>query len=495
MIVVQRLKKALEKTPILLRLARGSFWIFISTVVTRLLSLVSTILIARVLGKEQYGELSIYMSTMDLAGLVAGFGIGTTINKYVAEYKRKDPEKASRIIGFLLMVVAALGVTIASAMFVAAPWIAEVILKRGSEAGLLRAGSITLLLSPCCGVLSESLVGFEAFKKTAFINFWQGLILPTIVVSTVFLIGKYSVIVANIISGILGIVLGFIMLRRECRTFAIVPRFDRTVFAEWRILPKFSLPALMSGILVLPVMWMANLFLVNQENGYAELGRYTVANQWRMVFIVVQSILTPVMFPILSDVYSNQSHSAFKSAAMINVKLTWIISLPLSVLIVAFRKPIAFLYGSQYSGVEIIIALLAIVSFLSIVNATVGVVYVSAGKIWWGTLLNIIWGLVLLSSAYFLVPIFGALGLAGAFLISYALHSLFQFTVMEVFLLPKGISDEKSLVALTLCVLAAELWISSTNPPVAFSLIALGASLVPVTRVVLRSNLWNALWH
>lgn len=100
---LSRFKARLSESPLAYRLARGAFWSLIGGVGSRALTLVSSIIVARLLGKEGYGEVGMVQSTIGLFGVFAGFGLGSTATKYIAEYGIKDPEKAGRILNLTLI--------------------------------------------------------------------------------------------------------------------------------------------------------------------------------------------------------------------------------------------------------------------------------------------------------------------------------------------------------------------------------------------------------
>src|SRR6516165_235420 len=86
-------------SPLGYRLARGAVWSFVGAVVSRGCGLLSSILVARMLGKTGFGELGILQSSVGLFATFAGFGLGLTSTKYVAEFRLKDPARAGRVIG------------------------------------------------------------------------------------------------------------------------------------------------------------------------------------------------------------------------------------------------------------------------------------------------------------------------------------------------------------------------------------------------------------
>jgi len=91
-----------EASEIGYRLAKGVFWSMASAVISRGLMLAASVLVARMLGKTGFGELGMIRSTVGMFGVFAGFGLGLTATKHVAEFRSSDPARAGRIIGFQL---------------------------------------------------------------------------------------------------------------------------------------------------------------------------------------------------------------------------------------------------------------------------------------------------------------------------------------------------------------------------------------------------------
>ena len=71
-------KTRLDQSPIAKRLATGAFWSLIASVASRSFALLASIVMARWLGKVAFGEYGIILSTLDMFGTMAGFGMGLT---------------------------------------------------------------------------------------------------------------------------------------------------------------------------------------------------------------------------------------------------------------------------------------------------------------------------------------------------------------------------------------------------------------------------------
>src|ERR1700728_1931673 len=89
-----KVKGRVVSSPIGYRLARGAFWLLIGSLISRGLGMLAGILVARLLGKHDYGQLGMVQSTTGMFGIFAGFGMGLTANKHVAEFKLQDPARA-----------------------------------------------------------------------------------------------------------------------------------------------------------------------------------------------------------------------------------------------------------------------------------------------------------------------------------------------------------------------------------------------------------------
>src|SRR5579862_8179977 len=113
----------IESTPIGKRLLHGAFWSTAGTVAARALALVAAVLAARIVGKTHYGELGIIQSTVGMFGTLAGFGMGTTTAKFVAELRGKDPEKAGRIIALSSLVSWLASSALAIGLIILSSWL------------------------------------------------------------------------------------------------------------------------------------------------------------------------------------------------------------------------------------------------------------------------------------------------------------------------------------------------------------------------------------
>ena len=454
---LNRFREKLAESPIAYRLVRGAFWSLIGGVASRALTLVSSIVVARLLGKEGYGEVGMVQSTIGLFGAFAGFGLGSTATKYIAEYRVKDPEKAGRILNLTLVISLISGGIMAIACLVMSPWLAARTLNRPDLSSVLVAGSLLLFISTLGGVQSAALSGFESFRAIARITILQGVAAPLVAIPCVWFYGVQGAIASFTINAAIGLILCTIALKSECKNFRIPQKFDTSFWSERFALWKFALPSMFSALMVVPTTWITNTILVNQHGGFGEFGLFNSANQWRMLIIFLPSLLTSAMLPVLSETHGREDKSDFIRTVTLNLKVTWVIALPLTVFAVTLNKPLAMLFGKQFIGAEKMISYLMIACFLNIVDGAVGSALAGSGRMWPGTFMNLGWSIVLIISSILLVPHIGGLGLATAYFIAYLFHTIWVMLYVEIKLAPSTMFGQWKLILFTVVILAVSI--------------------------------------
>ena len=334
------------------------------------------------------------------------------------------------------------------------PWLSTSILNRPDLASLFISGALLMFMSTMNSVMYAVLTGFEAFKSLAKINIWLSASVPFITIPFVWFYGVQGAICSATINAALGLLLCSLTLNRNYIKDRIPIIYSKEIWDEWSILWSFSLPSMISGLMMVPAAWITNSLLVNQPNGYSELGMFTAANQWRNIVIVIPGLLSTAILPILSETHGNNDKTEFKETVAFNIHLTWIVALPLTVLVVTLGYPLAALFGKQFYGAGPIISILMVACFLNIVNSAVGSALAGSGRMWTGAFMNLGWALTLVATAYFVIPIEGGKGLAFAYLAAYFAHTLWQMIYLELRIARRAITRHWILATFTLLILA-----------------------------------------
>ena len=204
-ILPSSLYERLTTSSIAKRLARGSLWSLFGSATARILVLVAMIVVARVLGQVSFGELGLIQSTLGMAGLMAGVGLGETATRFVAKYATSDPLRAGRVIA-LVTSVSVGTVLLATVLLIS---VSGVIAGAMLHAPQLQCafvwGSVLMAATAFRGIQSGVFAGLEKFYALAKLNILDGVVS---LMAMVFLAR-----LMDVEGAVLGLALGAIMAR------------------------------------------------------------------------------------------------------------------------------------------------------------------------------------------------------------------------------------------------------------------------------------------
>jgi len=116
----------------------------------------------------------------------------------------------------------------------------------------------------------------------------------------------------------------------------ILARADHTV--------EIFSPRGSGGATATPAMWAASSILVNQPHGYAEMGIFSAANQWRNAVAFLPALLSQPLLSMLSNLSVGDSGS-FRKLLRANLLLSFGLSLLIAAPIVVCSSWILKAYG------------------------------------------------------------------------------------------------------------------------------------------------------
>lgn len=414
-----------DHTSLKSRLLNGAFWSVLGAVGGKGLVLIAFIIVARIIGQRAYGEFGIIRSTINMFTVFASAGIGYTASKYIAQHRNRQPQAAGEIYALSNVLAWAIGFLFALLLVAFSSLIAERSLQNPLLADDIKWGALVLFFTTLNGVQNGALSGFEAFKPIAVNTFLSGLFQSICLVA-----GCYFWGIEGCIAGLgLGCValyfLNHYSIRRYLKQYAIVPEVRRVKKQTWRVLWKFSFPAILSSVMVLPVLWWAKTYLVRQA-GYVEMADFDVADQWGVMVLFIPATLSQVILPLLSNTLEEGTTGQYFRLIRVNILLNVVISSFIALGVIVLGKYILSFYGKGFVEVQPLIYMMIATVIMSACHV-VGQVFASQDKMWLGVMFNFIWAVWIVIFTILLVGNgYGAGGLALAIVFSYVLHFIFQ---------------------------------------------------------------------
>ena len=418
-------KLGLQSDGAVARLMKGSIFSFAGAASARVMNVITAVIVARVLGQQGFGAYGIIQGTVVAVSALAGMGLGATATKYVAELREKDPARARAISALADMVAFVSSTLFAVLLWAAAPWLAAQTLADAGMADPLRIGAVAVGFTAYGAAQTGVLMGFERFDLVALTGLFGAVAAIPLCGGGAYLFGIRGAVWG--LSGAAGItcIVNLVLVRR-CAKDAAVPSGYRGLLREWPILFRFSIPSVLCNVLVTATAWIVNAMIVNSQNGYAEMGIFSAALQWRNAALFLPSAVTTVALPILANIGGDGVHRKRTGVIRVSFLLSGGIALLTTIGIAAAAPWLMAAYGKSFSAGIPTLILLLVSGVLIAVNNVVGAELASRDRVWLGALfcaglcgLQVVFGLCFVGGH-------GALGAATAVLLAYLGHTVWQ---------------------------------------------------------------------
>jgi O-antigen/teichoic acid export membrane protein len=376
---------------------------------------------ARLLGKSGYGELGIVLSTLTLFSLFSSAAGGQTCTKCIAESRHSNAMSAERIAGLSIATTAALSGLIVIAIFVWGKYLAVQALMRVDLAPLLWLAGISLAFQALTGTISGILLGLHEFRRDGILRLAQ---IAAWLPLTAWLTGQrgtFGAMLAYTLSQGIGLAVYGAYTARVCRRKKFAIRFSG-MWAESGVLLRFSLPMMLHGLLCIPTVWLCNVILARQPGGYAALGGYTAATQFRTIVIQIPMLIQGVVWPVMAEQYGKRKMKSFVNLYQSSFEVLWALGLLAALPMIAFGGNIMRLFGRSFEADQQIMVLVMSITCLSLLSSFAGIALQITNNTWRALYANIAYSVVSIVCALIWIPWYGARGLATAFIMSTAVQ-------------------------------------------------------------------------
>ncbi|MEI6167047.1 MAG: oligosaccharide flippase family protein [bacterium] len=395
---------------LLMRFAKGTGWMVVGGGGARFIGVISSVVIARILGREMFGAFGLIQSTIGVFQTVAGFGLGMTTTKHLAEYRRNDPARAASVLMLCYVVVTALGVGIALTVVLSSSWMADNIMAAPGLNKVLCLSALLIVFGAIGGVQQGALNGLESFRELSLVYLLGSI--------SSFIFGVAGCIWGHLEGLILGVALSSLItvlysgyvLRRQLHMHGV-----HSILADWfrerKVLLAYSFPSLLSYLLVVLVQWGSNLIIVHSQDGYAEVAILNAATQWKSAYLFLPLLVGQIAVPIMA------AHGGRTSAVEVKHTLRWMgmfniwVGGALLGILCVSSPWLMGAYGNGFRHGWMTFVVLQVSAFIQLLQAPTVKLWEASGRMWTNFLMNILWAISVLYFAKCWVAL-GALGIA-----------------------------------------------------------------------------------
>lgn len=355
------------------KLFKDSFWAVFGNGMGNAMILLAGILIARLLGKNLYGEYGLVKTTMFYVASFATFGLGFTSTKYVAQYMTEQKQYVKSIMRDSMAITLVFSGTIALSLIVFAKQLADYVeapsLKLAFQA---LAGVIVFkaMTTTQVGILS----GHKEFKCIARNSVASGAFLLVCCVPLSYLYGLKGSLLALLSSQAFNAVINYFTIRKISKT--LQNQVNKNFKKE---LLSFSFPVALQESSFTVCHWAAIMFLTKFASA-GDLGLYSVGAQWNTIIVMIPLLLNNVILSYLSSNVSDSSHHCKTLKTMLGVN--FICTLIPFVAVYLCADFIATFYGPTFYELP---SLLRVITFSTIFECCTSVFkseLMSQGRTW-----------------------------------------------------------------------------------------------------------------
>ncbi len=349
----RRLFHRLFQNELTRRVVKNSGYLFSATGLSAALSMLQGILIARLLGVENYGILGAIIMFTSLINKLVSFRMGELVIKYVAQYSETgDQKRAATVFKSALLVEMAASVLAFGLLCLLAPLAARYLAKDPSTTGwFILYGMIVL-----ANLVSESSMGllqiFDRFRNVAALSLVQSAVTLGLV-AIVFIAdgGMLGVLLCYLIGKAVGaLTLSSVALLEANRQWGRGWWRARisTLRPEWRELGHFAVSTNISASLSL-INKDSELLWVSFFRGPVETGYYKLAMSLANIIQLPVSPLPQATYPELTRQAARGNWRDLRAVLRQGTILAASYTLPAMLILGVFGRPlISFLYTPEY---------------------------------------------------------------------------------------------------------------------------------------------------
>lgn len=326
--------------------ARGGFFLFTGNASQLIILAIGSVLVARLLGPENYGLFSLSLVVPLLLANFIDFGVNSALTRFSAKLRAEGKtQQAAGMLKSGLLFKIILSVAISAICFTFSDSLATYILNRPEIGYLVKLASSLVLLQTIDATLNSAFIGLDKMEGSALTMNAQSIAKTAL--SPILVVLGFSVIGAlagHIASYMFSCIAGSLIFFRYYRRLG--KPSNNSFSSNLKAMLGYGFPLYLSVLLVLILGQYSTIILAFFVSN-AEIGNFSIATTLSTMISVLVFPLS-VLFPTFSKVDPNSKD--IKKIFRLSVKYATLLIIPATVITVALSKDIVqTLYGYSYN--------------------------------------------------------------------------------------------------------------------------------------------------
>ncbi len=414
-------------------IAKGSFWVLFSSLMTKLISFIYTIIIVRLVVAEQVGAFYLALSILGILYIFTDLGMIHSLVRYVPYlYGKGEFGRLGRLVKLSYLGGGTLTFVFSIFVFILSEQISQLV-GQPEIAPILQMMSIWLLIKEIDDINRGILAGRKRMRESQTMDIIQNSAKLVITLAAFYALGfnAESLSIGYTLSFLLLLPIGGYYVTKEIKTW----KKDETAYSLGEQL-ELGKEVVTFGIVATTIsaMWMIIQhtdkimlgFLV--EDALDNIAIYSIALALANLIMIFPSGITGIFFPVVSELYGSGNYDGMNKTLRIATKWLIVLTIPLTVVMFVFGEQLLELfYGEFYASGAVVLLVFVGGLFIKSIFFTPQIVLsamrrldVELKAVAVAAVANIIFN-------FLFIPLWGINGAAFASLISFVLLDLMIF--------------------------------------------------------------------
>ena len=345
--------------------ARGGFYLTLGRSISGIVGALSLIVIARVLGSEQYGLYTISLAVPSLLLLFVNPGMNEGIIKFSASLRVEGKKEGlGNLLLHSLSFMAVLSFIAFAACYIFSDKLAVHVLNRPDVGGFVKLASISMVFQAILMTVNSAFVGLDKTEYNAATTVVQSVFKA--IVALVLVILGFSVagaLIGEVSSFILACLLSVVLFVFKIYRPLNHPRENSRSFSgNLKMLASYGFPLYISVLLGGFTVQYRNI-LLSVFTSDREIGNFQAAMNFNFVMNSLSVPIATMLLPAFSKI--EEKRKTVIEFFRISVKYTSIVILPVATLLMVYgEEMVHILYGDSYELAGTFLSLYIVTYFL-----------------------------------------------------------------------------------------------------------------------------------
>lgn len=417
-----RLLQQLESSEIVHRFLKLASWTTISFALDKAAILIIVFLLARILGAQDYGRLTLTQGLVSTTQVFVVLGSGTMLARYIPAMREDGMRRAVEIINLCALVVLSTAIAFTLVGLFNAPGIARTMLDLPSSSPLPYWILGWVLFTVTGNLLMTVMLSFEKGRAMGLVALLGGivsLVATPLLSLQMGLTGAVIALTSVEAAKMTLLVLFYVRLVKGAGANILTPPHRGDTPLLWR----FGLPAFLNSALWAPTLWLAQFIVKTRApDGLTAVGVFGFTNSLMGAVILISSLTNQAALPIQASLHARgefnklRRFSGLLSASQIG--LAAIIAIP-----TALAAPLIMAKaGADFAPHWPLMLLMVAVAVVIAGQTAIGNYLLVNHRPYFLAMTMAAWSAMLLGSAITFAP-YGAYALAGGLLAASILRS------------------------------------------------------------------------